>query len=100
MITRQDAVVLASRTLATLLLVWALTEVSHLPGAVQEFLHSVNSESSAPGMQYLRHFYLIVLGFTLTRIVGFSLMAKWLYKGGPEIEGPLLPEPEGSVPAN
>lgn len=37
--SKKDAVVLASRTLATLLIVWALTEVSHLPSALLSFLH-------------------------------------------------------------
>ena len=92
MISRKDAIVLASRTLATLLIVWALTEVSHLPGAVQSFMHYVNSEaSSSPGVQYMRHSYLISLGFIVTRIIGYSLMASWLYKGGPDIEELLLP---------
>jgi hypothetical protein len=46
----------------------------------------------------MRHYYLLILGFLLTRIVGYSLMARWLYKGGPEIEELLLPaEPEVST---
>lgn len=90
--SRKDAVVLASRTLAVLLTVWALTEVSHLPGTVHSFLNYLNHEpSSSPGVEYMRHSYLITLGFLITRIVGYSLMAMWLYKGGPEIEELLLP---------
>jgi hypothetical protein len=100
--SRKEAVLLASRTLATLLMVWALTEVSHLPGTVQSLLHYVNSEaSSSPGVQYMRHSYLISLGFILTRVIGYSLMAMWLYKGGPEIEELLLPsESEHEVARN
>ena|ERR1700690_2522663 len=90
--SRKDAVVLASRTLAVLLTVWALTEVSHLPGTVHSFLNYLNHEpSSSPGVEYMRHSYLITLGFLISRIVGYSLMARWLYKGGPEIEELLLP---------
>ena len=96
--SKRDAVVLASRTLATLLIVWALTEVSHLPGALQSYLHYLNHEPSSSGVEYMRHYYLLILGFLLTRIVGYSLMARWLYKGGPEIEELLLPaEPEVST---
>jgi hypothetical protein len=95
--SKKDAVVLAGRTLATLLIVWALTEVSHLPGTLQSYLHYVNHELSSPSVEYMRHYYLIILGFTVTRIVGFSLMARWLYRGGREIEELLLPaEPEES----
>jgi hypothetical protein len=41
-----------------------------------------------------RHDYLIELGFLVTRIVGYSLMARWLFKGGSENEDRLMPEPE------
>jgi len=96
--SKKDAVVLASRTLATLLIVWALTEVSHLPVTLQSYLHYLNHELSSPSIEYMRHYYLITLGFIVTRIVGYSLMARWLYKGGPEIEELLLPtEPESKA---
>ena len=95
MISRKDAVTLAGRTLATLLIVWALTEVSYFPGTLHSLLTCVNNErASSPGVEYLLHSHLISLGFLVTRIVGYSLMARWLYKGGPEIEELLLPEPE------
>jgi hypothetical protein len=34
----EDFMILASRTLAVLMMVWALTEVSYLPGTVHSFL--------------------------------------------------------------
>jgi len=90
--SKKDAVVLASRALAVLLTVWALTDVSYLPENLHSFLHYLNHESaSSTGAEYLRHYYLIRLGFLVARIVGFSLMAAWLYKGGFEIEELLLP---------
>jgi hypothetical protein len=96
--SRKDGVVLASRTLAVLLIVWALTDVSYLPGSLHSFLHYIGQEtSSSPGVQYLRHYHLIALGFLVIRIVGYSLVAMWLYKGGPEIEELLLPGSEESV---
>ena len=90
--SRKDSVTLASRTLAVLLTVWALNEVSHLPGTLHSFLNYLNHEpSSSPGVEYMRHSYLITLGFLVTRIVGYSLMAMWLYRGGPDVEELLLP---------
>jgi hypothetical protein len=90
--SRKDSVTLASRTLAVLLTVWALNEVSHLPGTLHSFLNYLNHEpSSSPGVEYLRHSYLITLGFLVTGIVGYSLMAMWLYKCGPDVEELLLP---------
>jgi hypothetical protein len=96
--SRKEAVMLASRTLAVLLTVSAMTEVSYLPESVHSFLHYLNPGStSSTAVEYWRHYYLIRLGFLVTRIVGYSLMAMWLYKGGPEIEELLLPEPEEHV---
>ncbi len=89
--SRQEAILLASRSLALLLAVWALTDLSYLPGSVHSFLHYLNYEHAAPGTEYLRHYYLIALGFLVTRIVGYCLVAKWLYRGGPEIEELFLP---------
>jgi len=37
--SRADAVLLASRALAVLFIVWALAEVANVPGYVQSFLH-------------------------------------------------------------
>jgi hypothetical protein len=90
--SRKDAVVLASRTLALLLTVWALGEASSLPEGLHSFLRYINQEpGSSTVIQYWRHYYLIRLGFMVTRIVGFSLLAGWLYKGGPDVEGLLSP---------
>jgi len=90
--SRRDALVLASRALAFLLGVWALSEVSYLPESLHSFLRYINQEpGSSPAIQYWRHYHLIRLGFIVTRIVGFSLMARWLYKGGPEVEELLSP---------
>jgi len=98
MLSRKDAVVLASRTLATLLIVWALSDVSYLPERLHSLLHYLNHEPASPSaIEYGRHYYLIQIGFLITRIVGYSLMAMWLYKGGADIEELLLPEPEGHV---
>jgi len=93
--SKKDAVVLASRTLATLLLVWTLTDLSYLPEYLHSSLHYLNHESTASNaIEYWRHYYLIRVGFLAARTVGYSLMAAWLYKGGAEIEQLLLPEPD------
>jgi hypothetical protein len=44
--------------------------------------------------EYLRQRYLIDLGFLITRIVGYSLTARWLFKAGPELEQLFSPETE------
>lgn len=88
----KNALVLASRTLAALLGVWAFTEMSYLPENVHSFLRYLSQEpGSSNAVQYWRHYHLIRLSFNVTRMVGFLLMARWLYKGGPEVEEMLLP---------
>ncbi len=94
--SRQDAVTLASRSLALLLTLWVLAEVSYLPSAVLAFGHyvghEVSSSSNGEYWQYWRQHYLIELSFLVTRIIGLSLMARWIYKGGREIRELLLPD--------
>lgn len=93
--SRRESIELASRALALLLAIWALGEASGLPRVAQSFLHYANQETgSSSAIQYWRHYYLISLGFLLTRIIGFSLMARWLYKGGTDVEELLLPQPQ------
>jgi hypothetical protein len=100
--SREDALVLASRALALLFAVWALGEVSYLPERLHSFLYYINQEpGTSTAIQYLRHYYLITLGFLVTRILGFSLLARWLYKGGPEVEGLLShPAPQENAVLN
>jgi hypothetical protein len=98
--SREDFVVLASRTLAVLLMVWALTDVSYLPGYVHSFLHYTSVQLASPSAtQFYRHSNLIDVSFLVVRIIGFSLLSRWLFKGGPEVAALLLPAPgeEGSV---
>ncbi len=90
--SRKDGIVIASRTLAVLLTVWALAEAASLPDVVYSFLRYNNSElGSSNSVQYWRHYHLIGLGFVITKMIGFALIARWLYKGGPEVEELLLP---------
>lgn len=90
--SREDAVALASRTLAVLLMVWALTEVSHLPATVYGFIHYANVELSSPSATlYYRYGNLISLSFLVVRVIGYALLARWVFKVGPEVQELLLP---------
>ena len=90
--SRRDAAVLASRTLALLLIVWALAEVLNLPEYVYSFIHHLHQESVLSAKHgYWYYYYLTCLGFVIVKIVGFSLTAWWLFKGGPRVEKLFLP---------
>jgi hypothetical protein len=93
--SRTEAVVLASRTLGLLLIVWALSEVAALPAYLQSYVYYSRHPTSGANLEYLQytsHHYFIDIGFCITKIVGYSLLARWLFKGGVEVEFMLLPE--------
>ena len=96
--SKKDAVFIASRTLAFLFVVWALAEVTYLPAFVHTYLHYENLQSGSPAsVSYLQHYYLLRTCFLIVSIAGYFLIARWLYKGGPEVEELLLPS---SAPAS
>jgi hypothetical protein len=96
--SRKDAVVMASRALSMVLTLWALAGVSVLPETVYAFLRYGNQQATSAYLEYWHHEHLIVLGFLITPIVGYSLMARWLYKGGPDVEQLFLPSaPEEGI---
>jgi hypothetical protein len=99
--SRKDAVVLASRALALLLVLWALTDVSYLPEYVHSLIHHSNQESVLTPHGYWFYYYLVRLASLLVRIVGYSIAARWLFKGGPRVEELFLPSaPEQSATQN
>jgi len=90
--SRKEAAVLASRTLALLLVVWVLTEVSYLPEYMHSFVHHLRQESVlATAHSYLYWYYLLRLGSLVVRLVGYSLAARWLFKGGPKVVELVVP---------
>jgi hypothetical protein len=90
--SKKDAVIIASRALSVVLTIWALAEISALPEMVYAFRHYAEQlPTSSAYVDYWHHHYLMGLGFLITRIIGYSLMARWLYKGGPEVMELLLP---------
>lgn len=90
--SREDGVILASRTLALLLLVWALAELSNLPASFYAFRHYWNVDlRAASETEYYRHSHLMALSFLVGRIIAFSLLSRWLFRGGPEVLEMLLP---------
>ena len=90
-ISTREAVVVGSRLLAILLTVSALVVLSNLPESIYSLRHYASEIEPSVRTEYLRHLYLITLGFQITRIVGYSLMASWLFRCGPDIEELLLP---------
>ena len=83
--------VLGSCLLAVILIVYALVALSVLPESLYALRHYARETEPTVRTEYLRHRYQISLGFQITRIIGCSLMAWWLFRRGPDVEELLLP---------
>lgn len=70
---------------------WALSTLSDVPETVYAFLRYAEGPMTTAASEYWKHHYLMVLGFMITRLIGYSLMAAWLFRSGPDIEELLLP---------
>lgn len=88
---KRQLVMLASRTLSVVFTVSALVELSYVPERLHSFLHYVSVQQGSNYVQYLRHYYLISLGFLIVRIVGLFLMGMWMRKCGSDVEELLWP---------
>jgi len=96
--SREDAIVLASRTLALFLTVWVLSDLCYVPERVYSFLrYSLQGSALSPGSDYWYHSYAISLGILIVRIVGLSLTARWLFKGGPSVTKLFLPSDQDAA---
>jgi hypothetical protein len=87
----KDAVALASRALSVLFIASGLSEVSYLPEFINSYLHYDVAATTSGYVEYMHHYYLLRVGFLITRIVGYFFMARWLHKGGPGVAELLLP---------
>ena len=66
--------------------------ISTLPESIQAFLHYSNVELSTPAAtNYYRHVNLMSLSFLVVRIIGYALLARWLFRGGAEVAELLTP---------
>jgi hypothetical protein len=87
----QDAVGIAARALSVLFIASGLGEVSYLPEFINSYLHYDVAATTSAYVEYMHHYYLLRLGFLITRIIGYFFMARWLHKGGPGVAELLLP---------
>jgi hypothetical protein len=98
--TRQDGVLLLSRTLTVYLILWVLTDLTYLPQLVFSLVRYSQLATGAAAA-YHREFDLISLGFHLTKILGLSIAAVWFYNCGPGVSELLLPttadSPQGAA---
>jgi hypothetical protein len=91
--TRNQAVKIVSRALALYLFVWALDNLSYLPGQLLSFSHRASLQSVFASDSYLRNYEFLTFGMTVVRVVALLAAAAWLYRCGPKVERYFSPEP-------
>lgn len=89
--SRNDAVLIASRVVALYLVCWALDSTTYLPTRVLSLSHYMNQNSVLVGASYLSRYYLYELISACVRIVLLAAAAWWFYECGPRVQAFLLP---------
>ncbi len=96
--SRKEAVLLVSRALAILQLIFALMELTYLPVRFMSLHHHTTSRVSvlAPSGydDFWNSYYCIDIAFLLTRVIIYLVLAFIFWKCGPWIERVLLPKRE------
>ena len=89
--SREEAVQLASRALALLMVVWALTTLTYLPVTLVGLIHHLRQGSILLPHDYWTNYYLAALISEIVRFLGQCLAAIWFWKYGPGVRSALFP---------
>lgn len=81
--TREDMAVVASRSLALLMAVWTLVDLTYLPEKIFELLHHVGHKSVIGKPDYWVSYYYLAIAFHVIRTLLTALAGVWFWKGGP-----------------
>lgn len=81
--TREDAAIVASRSLALLMAVWTLVELTELPVRIFSLLHHVGQQSVLGTRSYWSTYYSLEVAFHVIRVLVTSLAGIWFWRGGP-----------------
>ena len=91
---QKEAVQVASRALALLMIVWVLVEITQLPQVVLSLAHHLQLNSVLIPQRYWTIYYVAGLSTHTVRIMGLSLAAAWFWKCGPGLEAAFGVGPE------
>jgi hypothetical protein len=95
--SRKDAVLLVSRALATLQLIWASMELTYIPiRLISLHHHTTRIDELGPSGydDFWSGYYRVDIGFLFARITIYLVFAFLFWNCGPWIERVLLPKPE------
>lgn len=83
MMTKKEAVVLASRALALYLICWGLSDVTYLPQVLLDIHHHWHHSSvlvNEIGPDYYLRYHEVQLALYLVRISALLFVARWLIR--------------------
>jgi hypothetical protein len=91
MISRKDAVVIASRVLAIYFFAWSIDNVTYLPAELVNIFHHTGDGSVVIGSTFWLKYYSSTLILTLARIVLLTGAGWFFYRCDNDIQTFLLP---------
>jgi len=89
--TKKEFVLLASRALSLILVIWSVGSLVYVPGPLFSMLHyrSISMRTASQNFYYTYDFITVLMRLVLAG--GLFLAAIWFYRCGPDIEKFLLP---------
>lgn len=100
MISRKDAVIIASRVLAVYFSCWVVSDAMYLPTRLISVFHYLHNASVLTGPVYGFKYSLSELSVTLLRIVLFAGAGWVFYRCGSRVQAFLLPSPDVELPTS
>lgn len=105
-LTRDQAILIASRIFAAYLLFWVVADITTLPHELNSTAHYLH-ESSQMGMtvvhalvySYILRYYMLYLIANILRIALWLTAAGWFYRCGPRIQTFFAATPEAPPPS-
>jgi len=91
-ISRKDAIVIASRVLAAYFFAWSLDNVSYLPTDLLSIFHSAGTGSVVIGSGFPLKYYSTLIILRALRIMLLTAAGWFFYKCDSDIQTFLLPE--------
>jgi hypothetical protein len=84
--SKKEALLLASRAFALLLIAWATFEITYLPVHLFELFHYMSRRSVLQQHDYLTSYYLLLTVFNVLRAILLIVAAAAFWNCGPRIE--------------
>jgi len=88
--TYEQAIRIASRTLAAYLLLWAVSDATHLPGEILSLVHEYQGPNglgfSILNAPYYVRMSILYLAENILHIALWLMAAGWFYRCGPRIQ--------------